>query len=89
MPFGSGQTISGTDRVRASGLSPCRPLRVRDPCSLYACKKMNSDLKLVTHKHAQSLYLAFIVNTTFRFISRNKFSPIEAKVVHVNTAILA
>ncbi len=29
VPFGSGQTISGTGRVRASILSPCRPLDVR------------------------------------------------------------
>ncbi len=26
VPLGSGQTISGTGRVRASVLSPCRPL---------------------------------------------------------------
>ncbi len=26
VPLGSGQTISGTVRVRASVLSPCRPL---------------------------------------------------------------
>ncbi len=30
VPLGSGQTISGTGRVRASVLSPCRPLVPRN-----------------------------------------------------------
>ncbi len=32
VPLGSGQTISGTGRVRASVLSPCRPL---GECQIY------------------------------------------------------
>ncbi len=29
------------------------------------------------------------VNTTFRFINRNEFSPIETKIVYVNIASVA
>ncbi len=51
-------------------------------------KKNYSDLKLVTyHAHINPVTLfSFHVNTTFRFINRNEFSPIEPKIVHVNLA---
>ncbi len=55
-------------------------------CSNAHVKKKNSDWKLWhINAHINPITLFSIhVNTTFRFINRNEFSPIEPKIVHVN-----
>ncbi len=52
-----------------------------------------SDLKLATMSHINAhvnliTLFSVHVNTTFRFINRNKFSPIEPQIGHVNVATI-
>ncbi len=58
-------------------------------CAVCACKKKKNPIWKLWHinAHINPITLFSIhVNTTFRFINRNEFSPIEPKIVHVNVA---
>ncbi len=59
VPLGSGQTISGTGRVRASVLSPCRPLVCEDipVLAITTIFKMNRTLMTTCKYSSASTWL--------------------------------
>ncbi len=58
-------------------------------CTVCACQKKKIQIWNLWHvnAHINTITLFSVhVNTTFRFINRNEFSPIEPQVVHTNVA---
>ncbi len=76
---GLGQTISGTGRVRASVLSPCRPLVTTLDCTQAKVKRKCTrssewSLKLISHLIAMLGYLYMHARHTY---AENRIDPSE------------
>ncbi len=84
---GSGQTISGTGRIRASVLSPCRPLITIRDCTAVVVKVHRSStwvkvqIRIIKYYSSKSKSTAFSILLEWKYKSTQFFMYLSKKVL--------